>query len=1049
MKDKSYLFEFEFIDFMEDLAKALADYHDPRIDLVHKQHLHEQLNRFLIDPNSWQIALATFQQQQQQQHQNVVLSPLLIYFLLQVLEHSIRHRYGDQQQIRQILLWLFLHLFDAIPVFVRSKLCLLIVQIVRCDIQWPFDEYFQTCYHLMETQPFLGLLLLTTTIEELGQLNEDCTIKRCNQLKTILNQHVPHILQIIHVLINKQDHELKDALLIKQQVLKCLDRLINRLSILPLPSQLINDLFQYALSTWSIDALNCIHELILKQHLPRQYDAILHASLRHVIQLILIVEQNLSATIINKLTEILHSLFNLHLKRCESIENFPMFELLTGFYKFTLQQTTQDGFYACLDIWSIFIEYIKTNDEIRIMNKENSLEKYSQVLSSLSQELIHRIHNGQTIINNLEETTDLNDSETAIDRYIRESVDILSKLADIPILSSNILNLLVTLLQPDIEKYKSMQKLIQTSPDSSQQYLLINDESMRVCSQVLNSLNYLLYTFSRIANSCLLDNNNQQQSHFQTRLTLVHQFVQLIIYIIHIRFDLIHCSSKQLQNEFINVQTRAFECVNNLSQWLSQMLVLHNSNQDNRRLIQELIAHIIDNCAPLIDSNNYDKSISISVGSILSSLIPLTRQHMSFNEMNSIKHLIHRILSWNVMSNLKTNFQLYKLSIKIVLLLILTEQQSAEHFLRTIFQPLNIILSEPTTFFNQQQEPGSLRRTFLEYTILLTEVIESIRTENNKIRQHLFSSIQHLIINLNRFLSVIINRDTECETVLISLLLTCFEILRTQMGTELINTILQTSFSVFNIENIRNVLREPKPTAHTAVSRFLEFLSILVNEPGNSKLAQRFLPTIIELCTTALYPAICENFALDIRENYYKLVHNLLINNWRYFFKGNVLTTLNGDTETTANEHSFIQLMESIAWSFSQSDIEQFRTNLSSCNELQLKCGLYTKSIFHQHMSQALLSLLLTVLLVRSHELCRDDIISTLFYILTNDKTNNFVYFIQNYLEQSNIKIVLSDKYKHALLENYGRNETDLPSFAENLNNFIHDYRHHTTTSSL
>ncbi len=39
-------------------------------------------------------------------------------------------------------------------------------------------------------------------------------------------------------------------------------------------------------------------------------------------------------------------------------------------------------------------------------------------------------------------------------------------------------------------------------------------------------------------------------------------------------------------------------------------------------------------------------------------------------------------------------------------------------------------------------------------------------------------------------------------------------------------------------------------------------------------------------------------------------MHNLLINNWRYFFKGNVLTTLNGETETTANEQSFIQLME-------------------------------------------------------------------------------------------------------------------------------------------
>jgi hypothetical protein len=113
-----------------------------------------------------------------------------------------------------------------------------------------------------------------------------------------------------------------------------------------------------------------------------------------------------------------------------------------------------------------------------------------------------------------------------------------------------------------------------------------------------------------------------------------------------------------------------------------------------------------------------------------------------------------------------------------------------------------------------------------------------------------------------------------------------------------------------------------------------------------------------------------------------------------------------------------------MAWSFSQSDIEQFRTNLTSCNELQFKCGLYTKSIFRQQMSQALLALLLSVLLVRSHELCRDDIISTLFYILTNDTTTNFAYFIHRYLEQSNIQTILNDKHKRLLLENYGRNET-------------------------
>lgn len=108
------------------------------------------------------------------------------------------------------------------------------------------------------------------------------------------------------------------------------------------------------------------------------------------------------------------------------------------------------------------------------------------------------------------------------------------------------------------------------------------------------------------------------------------------------------------------------------------------------------------------------------------------------------------------------SLQLYKLSIKIILSLVLIEQQSSEQFFHTIFQPLNRILSEPTKFFNQQ-EHYITRRSFVEYTILLSELIQSIRTDNNKIRQNLFLAIQYLIINLNHFLPLIINRDTGKE----------------------------------------------------------------------------------------------------------------------------------------------------------------------------------------------------------------------------------------------------------------------------------------------
>jgi hypothetical protein len=74
-------------------------------------------------------------------------------------------------------------------------------------------------------------------------------------------------------------------------------------------------------------------------------------------------------------------------------------------------------------------------------------------------------------------------------------------------------------------------------------------------------------------------------------------------------------------------------------------------------MIQELITHIIDACVPLVDVTVCDKSIAISAGSLLYSIAPLTRQHLPIDQMNSIKHLIHRILTWNVLCDSKTNFQ--------------------------------------------------------------------------------------------------------------------------------------------------------------------------------------------------------------------------------------------------------------------------------------------------------------------------------------------------------------------------------------------------------
>lgn len=135
-----------FSDIMDELTKALNDYYDPRTDHLQKQYLHDQLNRFLTDRNSWCIALSAFQQQQQDR--SFVMSPVVVYFLLQVVEHSILHQYADQQQLRQIILWYLVQFFESIPGYLRTKCCYILVKITRCDHQSSIDEFFQTCYHV-------------------------------------------------------------------------------------------------------------------------------------------------------------------------------------------------------------------------------------------------------------------------------------------------------------------------------------------------------------------------------------------------------------------------------------------------------------------------------------------------------------------------------------------------------------------------------------------------------------------------------------------------------------------------------------------------------------------------------------------------------------------------------------------------------------------------------------------------------------------------------------------------------------------------------------
>ena len=81
----------------------------------------------------------------------------------------------------------------------------------------------------------------------------------------------------------------------------------------------------------------------------------------------------------------------------------------------------------------------------------------------------------------------------------------------------------------------------------------------------------------------------------------------------------------------------------------------------------------------------------------------------------------------------------------------------------------------------------------------------------------------------------------------------------------------------------------------------------------------------------------------DIKPTLYELLHQILHNNWRYFFKGSVLSMMKGHADEVENEGQFTSIMQSFGQSFLQPDISIFKQNLETLESLNSKWKLYHK----------------------------------------------------------------------------------------------------------
>lgn len=354
-------------------------------------------------------------------------------------------------------------------------------------------------------------------------------------------------------------------------------------------------------------------------------------------------------------------------------------------------------------------------------------------------------------------------------------------------------------------------------------------------------------------------------------------------------------------------------------------------------------------------------------------------------------------------------------------------QQLAQQFLS---------LKGVTAFADNKSLQEEAKPVITKTLQLLEDWITSVSGEVVKSKQICFQSLQDVIQVAITIFPVYLHQPDVVD-VMMSFFLALFQALRIQMGVPFTEQTIQTFMSVFSREQLAMTIYHESSAAHRVIEKFLKILELIVQEPGTA--FKTFLPSIISICMDQIYPIIAQRPAPDIKHVLYGLLHQLLINNWRYFFKASVLTALQNKEERMENTQQFTDIMQSYGQSFLQPDIDVFRQNLESLEKINAKWKLYHKPIFRDVMLYQFLNVQLQVLLHKSHDLLQEEILVTIYNMASVDFDKFYAEFLPQFLAgcegiDASQKTILGQNFKL---------DKDLPSFTQSVQRFVNDLRYY------
>ncbi|ELW66405.1 Exportin-6 [Tupaia chinensis] len=378
-------------------------------------------------------------------------------------------------------------------------------------------------------------------------------------------------------------------------------------------------------------AMSCINELMSKNCVPMEFEEYLLRMFQQTFYLLQkITKDNNAHTVksrleeldesyIEKFTDFLRLFVSVHLRRIESYSQFPVVEFLTLLFKYTFHQPTHEGYFSCLDIWTLFLDYLTSKIKSRLGDKEAVLNRYEDALVLLLTEVLNRIQfrYNQAQLEELDDETLDDDQQTEWQRYLRQSLEVVAKVMEL--LPTHAFSTLFPVLQDNLEVYLGLQQFIVTSGSGHRLNITAENDCRRLhCS--LRDLSSLLQAVGRLAEYFIGD---VFAVRFSDALTVVERLVKVTLYGSQIKlYNIETAVPSVLKPDLIDVHAQSLAALQAYSHWLAQYC--SEAHRQNTQQFVTLISTAMDAITPLISTKVQDKLL-LSACHLLVSLATTVR----------------------------------------------------------------------------------------------------------------------------------------------------------------------------------------------------------------------------------------------------------------------------------------------------------------------------------------------------------------------------------------------------------------------------------------